>query len=411
MSSRARLGLAVLGLLLAPLATHGLAADWSFEPVVDLGAEHTDNVLVSSAAPAESDTAWRAALTLALRGVTPRSETLLSYRPAREIYDEFSELDHTSHDAFVRWETQASRRLDLTFDAGWTRREQARVLFDAPQLDLVALPRTRFEALRGLFESELRAGRTSAFNFSARHVRNSYEQQEVPSGETSLTLGDTSSTTLGLGYDYLFSERKRLGTTLEATRIDEGFRGEVDTYRLLGVYRWEGRRELSVTLRVGAGQTSVREPGLGPGGEPLPDIDEQTFFVGGIDLSGPVGRRSTLTGGISRDVTGGAGVSSTAETLSGFLAWDFRLRRYSGLSVFARYTQRDTLDRIEGGAEPFPGIDTTSYRAEWRGALSRTWRLVVAGERFDQSSDEASLEVDYTIYSASLRWAPAAGRR
>jgi hypothetical protein len=401
----------VLALLLGVAGVPGWAADWSFEPVVDVGVEHTDNVLARTAETAESDTALRAALTLALRGVSPRSETLLSYRPSHEAYDEFSELDNTSHDAFFRWETRATRRFDVGFDAGWTSREQARVLFDEPQLDLVALPRTEFEALRARLEGELRAGRHSAWNFSARQVANSYDQPEVSDGGGALVLDDTSSTTLGLGYDYLLDDRRRIGATLEATRLDEGFRGEVDTYRLLGVYRWQGRRELSVTLRAGAGQTSVREAGVGPGGDPLPDIDEATYVVGGVDVSGPVGRRATLTGGVSRDVTGGSGVSGTVDTLSAFLAWELRLQRYSGLSLFARYAQRDALDRVDDGLEPYPGVDTTSYRAEYRAALSRSWRLVVAGERFDQSSDEETLQVDYTIYSASVRWAPAAGRR
>jgi hypothetical protein len=359
--------------------------------------------------------AYTASVTLALSATTPRSETTFSYRPFIERYDEYSQLDNTSHDLSLGWSWTASRRTEVDATVGWSQRERQRLLFDEPDLDLVALPRTRFESLRGTFGTRVRSGRHGEIRFQLRHTSSSYDDEAVASDADLLRLTDSSSTGGQVSFDYLLSARKRLGLSVGADRADSGFRGELDTYRASGTYGWTGRGELTVNLRLGAAWTSVRDPGVDPSGDPLPEYDDQTALVGGIDVSGRVSRYVTLTAGVDRDITAGSGVSGAVESLSGFAACDIQLRRYSRLLLTGRYAQRDEVDRVEAApSADGRAADTSSFRAEWRAALSRSWQLVLSAERFDQDSDsqdEDILTVDYTIYSASVRWAPAAGRR
>lgn len=393
--------------------TFGIGADWNFEPVVELGAEHNDDVLTTTAdVEDESDLSYTAAVTLAWRGTSPRSTTSFSYRPSYEGYSDYSELDNTAHVVSLGWEHQASRIWSWAADAIWSRQERARVFFDAPSLDLVALPRTRFDVLRGQVDATVSSGPRTALTLSMSQSRSSYDADEVDLGGEVLVLDDASTTSVALSYEHALSARRRMGVMLDAARNDAGLRGEIDTYSMVGTYGWTGRNDLSVTLRLGAGTTSVRSSGFDTSGNPLPAIDEQTYMVGGIDVRGGISRRATLSAGLDRDVTSGSGVSAPSETLSGYLAYDLRVARFSRIALFGRYAQRDTLDRVDEGIEVYPSSDTTSFRAEYRAALSRTWQMVLAGERFDQSSDSETLDIAYTIYSLSLRWAPAtaAGR-
>jgi hypothetical protein len=422
MSGRARLlATAVVAALAAAPAG---AADWSFDPAVEIGAERSDNLNRAGGGAelpeGEWATAYTGSVTLALSATSPRSSTSFSYRPFFERYDEYSELDNTSHDVSFSWSWTASRRTTWDATLGWSRRERQRLLFDEPDLDQVALPRTRNDALRGAFGTSVRAGRHSDVSFRLSHTANSYDADTVTVDERALRLDDSSSTNLSADFGYRLSERKSLGVVASAGRNDSGFRGEVDTYSLQGSYEWTGRSEVTVGLRLGATTTSVQDPGVDAEGDPLPAYDESAALTGGIDVNGRVSRYVTLNGGVSRDVTTGTGVSGAVESLSVFAACNWQLRRYSSLRFSGRYAQRDDLDREAeaSAAVVSTAADTTSYRAEWRAAVSPSWQLVLSAERFDQSTDEVLdtaeaelLTLDYTIYGLSIRWAPGEGRR
>lgn len=402
--------------LAAALAAVPVAAsDWSFAPAVEVGAERSDNLrtLGSDGEPGEWGTAYTAALDLGLVRTNPRSELRFAYRPFLETFEDNSELDNTSHRVSADWSLEASRRTEWDARLSWSRRERQRLTFEDPDLDQVALPGRENDTLSGSLGTTMRTGKKTRVSLRANHVSNSYEESGAGS-DPRIRLQDSRSTLLSADFGYSLSEHRSVGLALSAGRTDDGDRGELDTYQLVGSYSWTGRNDLSIDLTLGATAVSIRDTGVDAAGDPLPEYDEPVELTGSFGVDGRLSRYVTLNGGIARQVSDGVGVSGSVTSLSAFTACDVRLRRSSSLRFSARYAQRDEIRREEAAAGARPAADTTSYRAEWRAGLSESWQLVLSGERFDQSSDDSGnelLNVDYTIYGLSIRWAPETGRR
>lgn len=379
------------------------AADWSFDPVFTFAAERTDDVFASSGVAAgagESDVALTLDARLALTARNPRGDLSFVYQPMHEAYQDFSSLDNTSHRVRLGWHFQPTRRSEWETTAAWSRQERQRVSLDDPTVDQVALPRTRFETYSATAQWRASLAPRSRLVLYGAVDGNRYDAGEVDG----LRLADVATTSGQVGYEFDVSSLTVIGVSLFGSRIDEGFRGERDVLRLLGVYQ-RASDERTVAITLGAAKTSVRDPGEGvPAGfQP----DEPTEVVGSLSYQASLLRRGQLQMGLFRDVASSGGTGGTTISSGGFVSLRVPAGRWSHFSAYGRYAKRDPLSgQILAGE-----TETTSYRVEWNGAFSSRWYLVAAGERFDQSSDEASLERAYTIWSLGLRWSPTAPRR
>jgi len=385
------------------LAPMTWAADWSFDPIFTFAAERTDDVFASSGAVAgsgESDVALTLDARLAMTANNPRSEVSFVYQPMHEAYQDFGDLDNTSHRVHLGWNFRPTRRNEWETNATWSRQERQRVSMDDPTLDQVALPRTRFETYSATAQWRAGLAPRSRLVLYGAVDGNRYDAGQVDG----LRLADVTTTSAQVGYEFDANSLTVVGVSLFGSRIDEGFRGERDVLRLLGVYqRVTDERTIAITL--GAAKTSVRDPG-----EDVPEgfqPDEPTEVVGSLTYQASLLRRGQLQMGLFRDVASSGGTGGTTISTGGFVSLRVPAGRWSHFSAYGHYAKRDPLSgQILAGES-----ETMSYRVEWNGAFSSRWYLVVAGERFDQSSDEASLDRAYTIWSLGLRWSPTAPRR
>ncbi len=407
-----------LGLVLAFSPAFASAADWAFEPVVNLGIEHSNNVF-SLGAPSSADdfdpadTSSYLSVAFAWTATTRRSSFSFNYTPFFERYQDFSTLDNTAHRVGLIWAQQQSPRVDWETRFHWARQQRQRVIFDNPAQDQIILPQNEFDTLAASLQGRFVLSERSRVVAVVSAGATSYSEKDLPPEDIDgdgtfdvpgVSLDDARDISLQLGWESDLSPRKVVGVSVFATRIDEDRRGEYDVYRLLGVYRWGQAEHVVTTLTLGGAQTSVRDPGWGVFSE---DLDEPSYLVGTLGIEGTIRRRTRIRGGIFRDVQASGGVTGTALTSGAFISLGMPTGRWSTLNLFARSAKRKPV-RESGRSRQ---TDTVSFRAEWAVALSSRWFVVFAGERFDQSSDLTSLEGDFNVLSAGVRWTPASPRR
>lgn len=409
-------GVALLVLLAGLVSVH--AADWSFDPVINTGVELTDNVFSLGSSNATGsfdpeDTSYFLSVGLVWTAETPRSLFSFSYTPFVERYADFSSLDNTAHRVALTWHYQTSSRIDWDAGARWSRQQRQRVVFDDPAQDQVVLPQTEFDSLGAQLQGRFVLSERSRIVALAGLGGSSYAENEIPGEDLDgdgtidipgVFLEDTDNLFAQVGWETDLSPRSVAGISTYVSRIDEGRRGEYDVYRLLGVLQWGTEERVMTTFTLGGATTSVRR--LADGADEAL-VDEPSFMVGTLGVEGTIFARTSLRGGVFRDVMSSGGTTGTALSTGAFVSMSIPVGRWSTVGLFARYANRDPVDVEQAALE----TDTTALRAEWALAISSRWYLVLAGERFDQSSAQATLDGEYNVLSAGLRWTPTAARR
>jgi hypothetical protein len=400
-----RAALVALGLLLSAVPLPR-AADWRFEPVLDVSAERTDNVQLDDprlGEEAESDTIARASLRLGVVAETARSTFDFSYTPAHERFSDFSDFDNTSHSAGLGWNFVASPRATWSLDGGWDLRERTRVSLDegAEQVDLISVGFSEQESWRARLQGLLTASERHRWVVALDGGGTSYEATEAIEA---LELADTTTAGAELAWETDLAERTTFGVMGRGTRLDEGFRGEWDIYDALLGLTFGSPERLQMTISAGVAVTSVRDPGE------IEVEDEPTTETGRIALVREVGARTRLTATLAREVGGSRGSAGITQNDTASFRWSYRATARSAFAASANWTDREPLE-VEAGLED-RGLRTLGVRAEYSYAFTRTLRLVLSAERIDQTTDSPELlEVDRTLYGLGLRWAPLAGRR
>ena len=386
------------------LAAPAGAADVSFDPVLTVSAERTDDVLASAGgaglAGDQSDVALTLEARLALLRRTPRSEVSLIYHPFYEAYQDYGELDNTSHRLLLGWTAQLSRRSEWEASLSYSRVERQRVDFDNPAQDLVVLPRTTLDTFAATAQLRQAVSQRSRLLLYASLAGNRYDSGQT----TGIALADVTTTSAQVGWEFDLSSLAVAGVSFYGSRLDEGFRGQRDVLRLLGVYR-RATENSSLTLSAGVAKTTVNDPGEGIPADV--QIEEPTDPVASLSLQRTFRRRGQVQIDLYRDVSSSSGTGGASLSTGGFVALRVPTGRWSSFALFSRYDRREPQ---QGQIVAFE-TRTVSYRTEWSVAFGPRWYLVTAGERFDQSSDEQLLDRNYTIWSLGLRYSPLARGR
>ncbi|MDQ7087859.1 MAG: hypothetical protein Q9Q13_08400, partial [Acidobacteriota bacterium] len=264
------------------------AADVSFDPVFTVSAERSDDVLASAGgaglAANQSDVALTIEARLALLRRTPRGEISLVYHPLHEAYQDFDQLDNTSHRLLLGWTSQFSRRSEWEASLAYSRVERQRVDFDNPGQDLVVLPRTTLDTFAATAQLRQAVSRRSRLLLYGSVAGNRYDSGQT----TGLPLDDVTTTSAQVGWEFDLGPLTVLGVSFYGSRLDEGFRGERDVLRLLGVYR-RATENRSLTFSAGAARTLINDPGQGVPADAR--IDEPTDLVGSLSWQKTFRRR------------------------------------------------------------------------------------------------------------------------
>lgn len=387
------------------LATVAHAAEWRFEPVVSFNAQDNSNVFLVDGEP-QSDKLASVAVDLAASRRTERATLTMSYAPEREQYQDFSELNNTSHALRVGADWRFTQRSSWNSSFSWVRRERATLSFSDTAQDLVALPRTQYDTLAASLSGTAEQTQRLRWFWGAAAASTRYEDSSIATTAGGLTLEDSQDIGVRGGIESDLSATSRVRGELRVNRIEEGARGSRDVRRVLAGWTFGRIERVQVDISAGAAFSKLRDTGE------LVNVEKTsaTDTVGSVNLRGRVGATGEMSVGVSRDVTNTLGISGASLTDSATIGYRRPLGRFSELNFGARYADRTPLDDNESLAR----TKTKAYRAEYRAAFSARWALVVAGEKVDQSSPASSSlgstdtvpAIDYQIFSLGLRWSP-----
>jgi hypothetical protein len=397
--------LSIVGMLVgASSAAH--AAEWRFEPVLDAGAEYTDNVQLDDPrrGEQESDYVYRAALRLGLVGRTARSDLSFHYTPAHEAFVDFSEFDNTSHSVGTAWTYEASPLSTWSLTGAWDQRERVRVSLEegAELVDLISFGVIETTSYSARLQGLLTASERHRWVVAADGGGTEYEESATTA---EASLDDTTRFGGEIAWETDLAERTTAGTMVRAERLDEGIRGEWDIYSLILGLTTGTPERLQLTISGGYTTTRLIEA------DELEFEDEPTSESGSIAVLRELGARTTLSAGASREVGGSRGTAGLAIVDTFYLRYALRASARSSFVLVGNWTDRDP---VEDDAEILAdrGITTLGFRAEWSYSISPRFAIVVSGDRVDQTTDSDELaEVDRNVYGLSLRWSPLAARR
>ncbi len=407
-----RAAAAVAFLAAAALATSAsTAADWRFDPEVGLSVVSTDNVQVTSTID-ESDLVLRANVDLRVSAAKPRSLFTIAYQPRSEFHDDFSELNHTSHFLRLGWSTEASERSSWNARLSASQSETPRLVLDDVAEEFVAAPRDDTFRMTGGLGGEFRVSRLSNVFFKTEYTTTIYDDS-VLTGEdlngdgtgdlTPLDVNDANTTTFELGWGRQLGRDDSFRISYRGSRIDEGARDETDVNRLMLGWSRGDAQTLLLSVSAGAGRRTTKDP-AGVNAD-----SESTSFVTSARLQGRAGRRGAFQLGLSRDFSDSRGISGTTETDSFFGSFSTATGRWSSVSVFTRWSNREPV-RID---PTLADTETLSFGAGWTAAIGPKWGFRFEARRIDQESGTVGDPriAESTTLSAGVRWTPTETRQ
>ncbi len=409
MTRRALFAAAVLAAVAALAAgPSGFAADWDFQPTITLGAQHWDNILLQTGAASTtgSDTAGVVTVSLPLVGVTPRSRTTFSWVPVYSRYREQTGLDTFAHTAGLGWTFQASRRVNWSANAYYSRSDRLTLDYANPATSALGLPRQRVTNASADLGATSQLSTRTSLRVAAFGNTTQYQGLVVGSGESLRATPDPQEFGLLLTLSRTLGPLSSAGVTYRGSHFNEGFYGTRNVHRLLLNWTYGSVERLQWVVTAGAARVQVVDEG------DIPGQVSNSVFSGGIAAHGRVGVRGQLTAGIARDAQPAGGLVGPSVGDNAYLAWGYPVGRFSTLQVVGRYGRLQPLDG-SGTSETLRPVaadtKTRGLRVEYAQALGPHWFVVLGGEKVKQTSDVAALlDLDYTIYNLGLRWAPLA---
>lgn len=395
-----------LGLLAASCLLAG-AADWSFDPVLTLYVERNTNPRMFGT-DSNADTVLAGNLDLAWGAATPRSRTGFRFSPRYERYQDHDQLNNTLWHAGIEWTFNSSRSSNWTGNLNWSRSERLQVSFEHPEENQVALPRIETTTLSGNLSNSTAVSARSRLVWGITARRTSYGN-EADSDLAALRQDRALEFTVNGGWERALSRMATGRVEYRGSRIDEGdYLGSRNVHRLVGVYTYGSVERLQYEITVGGATSRVSDRGQLAEEAGMPE-GSSSGVVGGVGVSGTVGRRTRLSGGYTRDFTGSGGTVGVSKTDSVSFSINHPVGRNSALSLAGRASRLSPEYQGEGSTGR---VTTKGIRGEYAAFLGQHWALVFAGERISQSADQAeTLELNYTTWSFGLRWAPTARRR
>lgn len=392
--------LVLWGLAACLAAGTAQAADWSFDPVVSLTAEHNNNVQFAGGGGV-SDNLLVGAVTLSWTASTPRSATTFAYIPVYEWYQDNGDLGNLAHNATLVWRQTASRRTTWDASVYFSRRERPQFSFLAPEADLVVIPRTQTTTLAARFGGRFLVAPRSRLFFGTSYATTSFDAEtlETPDGEI-VTVEDAREFGVDGGYEYDISPLTVGRVFYRGTAIDEGRRGRRLVHRALFGFTHGPSTGWQWTFAAGPATIDVQEA---PEGEASADPGVQ--WVADLSVRRPILRTGAMVLGASRDFASTGGVTGSARVWAVYGAWTIPAGRYSAFSVLGRYASRSPLEGLAADAR----TTTRTWRAEYAAAFGPKWAAVVFAEQVSQSAaDDIGLRSGYKIYGIGLRWTPNA---
>jgi len=374
------------------------AAEWRFDPVVTLSLQHASNPRRTAVNPGgDSSGTLDAELRLSRR--TPRDLFTVAYEPTIERFSDQTDLDNTAHNASFAYTRTASRLFAWGASGGWRRADRQRVDLGAatPEGTLLSLPHTRETSWSGRLDGAWTTSPLTTLSATLDVLKRRNELLDAPAGEPDTNDGRTVD--LRVGWRRSLSPLSALRIDYRSSRIDEGTFGSSDVHRGYVGYAYGATDRLTLTFQLGAATSKPRDVSLGAAD------DRKTRLVGGVVAEGAVGRRSRVYASVSRDVAGSGGVLGSGVDDSATLAYALPIGRFSSFDVGGGYTRFKTDALVEGAT---PSTRAWSGRAQYRLGFSARWGIVLAAERFDQSSDLTELAYADTRWSVGLRWSPLA---
>lgn len=395
---RAVLRLSVL--FLAWSAGPVLAADWSFDPVINLTAEHNNNVQFAGAAGV-SDDFLTASVALVFTARTPRSTTTFSYIPTQEWYQDNDHLNNLAHTAALTWAHTTSSRTTWDASVVWSRRERPYFSFLTPEADLIVTPRTETTTQAARLGVRFAVAPRSRLFLAGTYAATSFDTDILETGDGDILLvDDVTETGLEAGFEWDHSPMTVMRVFYHGTLMDEGIRGRRVIHRALYGLTHGPETGWQWDLSVGPAKIDVQELPVGES-----DETAGTQWVGDLSVHRPILRTGGLILGVSRDFTGNGGVLGSARTWAGYGSVRIPTGRWSALNLLGRYASRSPLE----GLSAFSRAVTRTWRAEWLAAFGPHWGVVVFGEQVSQSAvGDSGLRSGYKIYGIGLRWTPNA---
>jgi len=402
----------LLEVALAAGMGRSVAAEWRFDPVVSLAFENTDNVaLVAGPAGApgrEAADLLSVELLLPLAARGPKDELELSYRPIRERYRGLasipaSSLDNTAHYVAFGWTREASPRTRWELRTGWSRADRARLAFDAPQADFVALPRTSIETVSASLRLRRRTSPLGQLEAGLSYHTTGFGDPSLGApGVGTLTVTDSRSFGIDGAYEFAAGHATQLRFGYRGDRISEGTRGEVDVHRVFFGWRAGSADRRSLDVVLGVTRTNVIRT--------APGLNDRTGFVGTVTAKTRLARSGRFEVGVTRDVGGSGGTSGPVESTSAHAGLSVPTGRWSAVSFAAHWADRSPLGDDLSTAPP---TRTRVVRGEWAAAVHRTVALVLSAEQVRQVTDAQAvpLAVDYRLLGLGVRWTPTAEQR
>jgi hypothetical protein len=382
---------AIVAVLAAPGAARAAKYDIKFRPRIELRTERTGSASGVDGAGDRSDDTITLNLGLALDGSRPGSSWNLSYSPARQNFNDFSQFDNTQHQLTGSFTRTASDLSSFTVRVTGSQVENNSGIAEEPTAN-ESLPRTKTLLLNGGVNGRTQAGQRSFITWQASGGR--VERDDLP-GQP---LEDSTTVGALLGWGRQISQKSTLAVQAGQQRIEFEF-GNTNRSTQLRVNAsrqfsetWQGQAAVGVvdTRTVSDGRT---EPGLE------------------LSLNGnkPTGQ---IRVGLRQAVSAGTGQTGSTIDTGLFATWarNSRNQRWRG-RIAASYWKRESVETTQGLR---PGIDTLrtdadlswEFAAGFSAGLSHRYNLQ---DRLE-SQDQTTFQSDFHSGSVYVRWSPGQGR-
>lgn len=323
------------------LAVQG-GTDFEFSPVLDLRVEHNGNVAVVGEEE-ESDQVTRLTLDLVLHATTPKTTFRASYRPYREIYNDFP-LDNTGHLLNLRMLHQKSRRSSINFRLDGARTESQGIRDSLPDASVSFLPRTTIDRVALDVSGRVSGGERYFITWGVGGGINRYDDPEG-------SYEDYDGVEGTVGWEYQTSQRFTTGLSYTFQSISLETLESTSVHGLYVIGSWVLGRNISGSLQVGAMNVEVQ--------------DDSTTELGlsGI-LERSLTRATALRAGVRQEVSQGIGVGGATLDRGGFLGWRFSRERKVDATVNLGYWRRESLDlpgAVEGGTKALSASESIGW--------------------------------------------------
>jgi hypothetical protein len=377
----------LIGLAAVPFwGTECSAAEVDFIPRLVFTVERDGNVAITGEGPEReslSDEMASLSLDLSLAVNTNQTRFLFAYRPEREAYNEFSDLDNTSHRVSLSAEHDISRRSNFSVELDAARSDRQTLDLDGVADPRTLVPRTTIDAVAAATGGRVQTGRRAFFTWGLGggivrlDDRPGVEFEDSDLVEATLGFGLQASRQSSYSLEYEFQNFSF--ETIETT--------DVHSVRFVNERRFG--QHVTMALRLGALRAEL------DGG----DSDTDPYFD--LMVSRTIPRGSTYTFGLRQEASAGTGLAGVTRDRGAYLSWGRLLGSKLDAEILAGYWQREGL--ALGEAED-PETETLGTTVSLTWSFSPAVSLGLFHAFIDQNESDGTADfLDTSYHSGGIR--------